>query len=170
MAQERVGDMFEWAKDLARAEKELEVQNWVIISIYRTDQHGNETLLFRYDLPRELYLRRVWVINWRMARYTCQYPKDRIYQICSFYDKRLGTDHKLNEDLKTLASAKAQVTKVKREIDRYINHQRANNLFFDEATDELLLKTKAKLAVKEANVKAAEERMRAKIKQIKNLQ
>lgn len=62
------------------------------------------------------------------------------------------------------------MTKVKREIDRYINHQRANNLFFDEAADELLLKTKAKLAVKEANVKAAEERMRAKIKQIKNLQ
>ena len=38
MAQERVEDIFEWAKDLARAEKELEVQKWVIVSIYR-DSH-----------------------------------------------------------------------------------------------------------------------------------
>ena len=40
---------------------------------------------------------------------------------------------------------------------------RANNLFFDEGTDEELARFRAKLARKVAGVAAAEERMRRKI-------
>ena len=36
-----------------------------------------------------------------------------------FYDKRLGLDVRLNEDLNKLIAAKAQVTKVQRKIDEY---------------------------------------------------
>ena len=63
MAQERIDDFMQLAKDYAKAEKELEVQHWVFISIERTDGRCNYEHLFCYDLPREVYERRRWVIE-----------------------------------------------------------------------------------------------------------
>ena len=40
-------------------------------------------------------------------------------------------------------------------------------MFFDEDTDEDLLKVREKLAIKMANVNAAEDRLKQKIKQVK---
>ena len=76
-------------------------------------------------------------------------------------------DTRLNEDLRRLISAKAQVTKVQHKIEEYVAYNRAHNMFFDENTDADLKKAREKLATKIANVKAAEERMKLKIKQIK---
>ncbi|WP_294533352.1 hypothetical protein [uncultured Bacteroides sp.] len=168
MAQENVSDLFQKAKDLAKAEKELKVVTWVLVSIYRYDKQGNRTLLYRYDLPRELYFKREWVIRWREARFRCRFPKDQLTTTLSFYDKRFGTSYQLNEDLRKLASAKAQVSKVNRLIAKYISYQCANNMFFNAETDETLIKAKSKLAAKEAAVKAAEERMYNKIREIKS--
>lgn len=169
MAQERIDDFIQKAKDYAKAEKELEEQRWVFISIERTDGRCNYERLFCYDLPREVYERRRWVIEWRKSRFVCQYPKGNVRCYMSYYDKRLGTDFRLNEDLNRLRSAKAQVTKVQRKIEEYITYNRAHNLFFDESTDMDLLKAREKLAMKIANVQAAEERMKLKIKQLKEL-
>lgn len=166
MAQESIDDFIQIAKDHAKAEKELEVQHWVFISIERTDESGNNIRLFNYELPREVYERRRWVIDWRNAKLVCQYPKGNVRAYFSYYDKRLGNDHKLTDDLRKLISAKAQVTKVERKIAEYIEHNKANNMFFDESTDDDLLKAREKLAAKIANVKEAEERMKLKIKQI----
>lgn len=166
MAQERIDDFMQMAKDYAKAEKELEVQRWVFISIERTDGKCNYERLFSYDLPREVYERRRWVIEWRKSRLVCQYPKGNVRYYTCYYDKRLGTDLRLNEDLNRLVSAKAQVTKVQRSIEKYVAYNRENNLFFDENTDTDLQKARDKLAMKIANVQAAEERMRLKIKQI----
>ena len=166
MAQERIDDFMQMAKDYAKAEKELEVQHWVFISIELTDGRCNYERLFCYDLPREVYERRRWVIEWRKSRFVCQYPKGNVRCYMSYYDKRLGTDSRLNEDLNRLISAKAQVTKVQRSIEKYVAYNRANNLFFDENTDTDLQKARDKLAMKIANVQAAEERMRLNIKQI----
>lgn len=166
MAQERIDDFIQLAKDYAKAEKELEVQHWVFISIERTDGRCNYERLFCYDLPREVYERRRWVIEWRKSKLVCQYPKGNVRYCTCYYDKRLGTDIRLNEDLRKLISAKAQVTKVQRRIEEYVAYNRANNLFFDENTDTDLQKAREKLATKIANVQAAEERMKLKIKQI----
>ena len=155
------------AKDYAKAEKELEVQHWVFISIERTDGNGNHERLFTYDLPREVYKRRPWVIEWRRAKLVCRYPKGNVRCYFSYYDKRLGNDIRLNEDLRRLISAKAQVTKIQRKIDEYVAYNRVHNLFFDESTDTDLRKAREKLRVKIAAVQAAEERMKIKIKQIK---
>lgn len=168
MAQERIDDFMQQAKDYAKAEKELEVQRWVFISIERTDGNCNYERLFSYDLPREVYERRRWVVEWRRARLVCQYPKGNVMCYFSYYDKRLGTDIRLNEDLRRLISAKAQVTKVQRNIEEYVAYNRANNLFFDESTDADLRKAREKLLSKMLAVQAAEERMRLKIKQIYN--
>ena len=166
MAQERIDDFIQLAKDYAKAEKELEVQHWVFISIERTDGRCNYERLFCYDLPREVYERRRWVIEWRKSKLVCQYPKGNVRVFHCYYDKRLGLNMRMNDDLKRLISAKAQVTKVQRKIEEYVAYNRANNMFFDENTDTDLQKAREKLATKIANVQAAEERMKLKIKQI----
>lgn len=166
MAQERIDDFMQMAKYYAEAEKELGVCHWVFITIERTDGHCNYERLFSYDLPREVYERRRWVIEWRKARLVCQYPKGNVRCFFSYYDKRLGSDKRLNDDLRKLVSAKAQVTKARRNIDKYVDYNRQNNMFFDESTDADLQKAREKLAVKEASVRAAEERLKSKIKQI----
>ena len=153
MRQESADDFIQMAKDFAKAERELGVQKWVSISIERVDKNRNREQIFSYDLPREVYERWEWVVNWRRAKLVCKY--------------RLGNNPKFISDLKTLASAKAQVTKVQRKIDEYIVYNKANNLFFDEDTDEDLLKAREKLAIKMANVQAAEDRLKQKIKQVK---
>lgn len=167
MAQERIDDFMQLAKYYAKAEKELGVQHWVFISIERTDGNCNYVRLFSYDLPREVYERRRWVIEWRRSKFVCQYPKGNIRCCFSYYDKRLGKDIRLNEDLRRLISAKAQVTKIQRKINEYVAYNRAHNLFFDESTDMDLRKAREKLRMKIAAVQVAEERMKIKIKQMK---
>lgn len=169
MAQERIDDFMQSAKYYAEAEKQLEVQHWVYIYFERIDENGKQVRIFGYDLPREVYERREWVVEWRKAKLVCQYPKGNVRTYFSYYDKRLGNDHKLNDDLRKLISAKAQVTKVQRRIAEYIEHNKANNLFFDESSDIDLKKVREKLAIKIANVQEAEERLKMKIKQIKEV-
>lgn len=166
MAQESIDYFIQIAKDYVKAEKELEVQRWVFVSFERKDGYSY-IRLFSYDLPREVFERRRWVIEWRKARLVCQYPKDNVRYTLHFYDKRLGSDMRLNEDLNRLIAAKAQVTKVQRKIDEYVVYNKAHNLFFDESTDTDLLKAREKLATKIANVKSAEVRLKIKIEQIK---
>jgi hypothetical protein len=167
MAQESISDFMEIARDYAKAEKELEVQHWVYIGIERIDANGNRVRIFSYDLPREVYERRNWVVRWREAKCRCQYPKDNVQCYFSFYDKRLGNDQKLSDDLRKLISCKAQVSKQQRLIDEYIDWHRKNDLFFDENTDTELLKIRKKLAQKTVNVQEAEQRLKMKIEQIK---
>lgn len=47
-------EWIQYARDMAKAEKELEIELWVIISFYRTTEQGGKVLLFRYDLPRKV--------------------------------------------------------------------------------------------------------------------
>ena len=166
MAQEPIDDFIEIARAYAKAEKDLGVQKWVFISIERTDGRCNYERLFCYDLPREVYERRRWVIEWRKSRFVCKYPKGNIRCYTSYYDKRLGMGARLNEDLHRLISAKAQVTKAQRRIDEYVAYHKANDMFFNEDTDTDLLKAREKLKMKINGVRAAEERLKLKIKQI----
>lgn len=89
-------------------------------------------------------------------------------RFCSYYDRRLGNDVRLTDDLRRLVAAKSQVSRARRKVEEYVAWNRANNLFFDEATDEDLARFRAKLARKVAGVEAAEERMRRKIWNLKN--
>lgn len=165
MPQESIDSFIELAKDYAKAEKELEVQHWVFISIERTDGRSGYERLFTYDLPRKVYERRRWVVEWRKSRLVCRFPKGNVSCFFCYYDKRIGTDHRMNEDLRRLISAKAQVTKVQRKIDEYVAYHKANDMFFNEDTDTDLLKAREKLKVKINGVRAAEERLKLKIKE-----
>lgn len=168
MNQECIDDFVSMAKYYARAEKELGTQPWVYIGIERIDaQTSKTTRLFAYDLPRKLYERKRWVIRWRVARLQCQYPRDTVTPYYTFYDKRLGADPGLNGCLRYLVSLKAKCTAQQHNIDAYIAWHKDNDLFFDEVTDQDLIKAREKLAAKQATVHEAEERLRIKVEQLR---
>lgn len=164
MAQERIGD--EWmqqAKDYAKAEKELKIDKWVLIVFSRTKENGEVEEVFRYDLPREIWQKWKWVIDWRRAKLICKYPREGVRTSLSFYDNRSGESLEIKSSLSRLISAKAQVTKVQKSIDDYIAWNRANNIFFSENEDEKLIAIRSKLAVKVANIAEAEECLKLKV-------
>ena len=87
MAQEKMDSWWEYARELAKAERELKIEKWVYISIEYKEENGERVVLYHYDLPRELHERYRWVIRWREAKLLCQYPKKNIHTYYSYYDK-----------------------------------------------------------------------------------
>jgi len=149
--QEDMRDWMEEAKELAKAERELGIEKWVIVSIEYRTKDCRRVVLFQYDLPREIYERYDWVIRWRKARMQCKYPKEMVWSCCSYYDKKTGWKTDFNSCLSRLASSKAQITIAKRREQEYLTYQKQNNLFFDESMDEDLVKFREKLKRKEEN-------------------
>lgn len=94
-----------------------------------------------------------------MAKLQCQYPKQIVSTSLYFYDKRSGESMEVGSCLSRLISAKAQVTKAERMMREYVEYNRKNNLFFNEETDEGLVKFKEKLKRKKNNVAEAEKRL-----------
>lgn len=156
-------EWMQYAKDMAKAEKELKIEQWVIISFYRTTERGEKVPLFKYDLPRKVADKYDWVIQWRRAKLICQFPKGNVTHTYCLYDKRSGEDYSFGSCLSSLASVKAQVTKMERRIKEYIEWQKQNNLFFNEQTDEMLQKAVTKLKIKKKNVLETETRLLQKV-------
>lgn len=153
-------DYLQFAKVQAKAERELEVERWVCISIERNT--GSERItLHSYELPVAMLERWSWVINWRKARYICEQPKAPVTASYSYEYRYKGERVGWQEDIKTLIAAKAKHTKRLRAVEEYIASQQGN-LFFDPATDEQLLKAQAKLKLAEQDIAAAHERMKTK--------
>lgn len=158
MAQESMNDYFQYAKDRAKAEKDLKIERWVYISIEYKEMLES-VRLFTYNLPREVYERRTWVIRWRLSKLQCQHPKQNVVCYFSYYDRRSGESLEFSSFLSSLISSKAQVTKAERKMREYIEYNRQNNMFFDEDTDEELIKFKAKLEQKKTNVFECEKQL-----------
>lgn len=156
--QESVSDFYQYAKDLAKAERDLKIEQWVEVTLYYRSTE-KQISLYQYNLPREMYFRYRWVIRWRMAKLQCQYPKQIISESLHFYDNRSGESMELNSCLSKLISAKAQVTKAERKMREYIEYNSQNNMFFDQNMDEELVKYKEKLEKKKANVAECEKRL-----------
>ena len=153
MAQEKMDSWWEYARELAKAERELKIEKWVYISIEYKEENGERIVLYHYDLPRELHERYRWVIRWREAKLLCQYPKKNIHTYYSYYDKRTGLNTDFNSLLSKLTSTKAQITIAERKEQEFLQYQRQNNLFFDEQTDEQLIKFRKKLSKKRQQYK-----------------
>ena len=164
-----MGDWFQMAKDYAKAEKELRIERWVYISIEYKDEGKLEPVrLFSYNLPREVYERRRWVVRWRLARLQCQYPKQYVECFHSYYDRRSGESLGFESCLSKLISAKAQVTKAERAMLDYIERNRQHNLLFDEATDEDLVKFRNKLERKKNECAECEKRLELLVEKRRN--
>ena len=162
-------DWFQMAKDLAKAERELKIEQWVEVTIYY-GYAEKQVSLYHYNLPREMYFRYQWVIRWRVARLQCQYPRNDVYTSFYYYDKRSGESLEVSSCLSKLISAKAQITKAKRRMNEYIEHNRQSNLFFDENTDEELVKFREKLERKKLECAECEKRLELLVERRRNNQ
>ncbi|MBD9352958.1 hypothetical protein [Phocaeicola coprocola] len=149
---------FQYANDLAKAERELKIEQWVEVTIYY-GYAEKQVSLYHYNLPSEMYFRYQWVIRWRMAKLQCQYPKQIVSTSLYFYDKRSGESLEVSSCLSKLISVKAQVTKAERMMKNYIEQNRQNNMFFDEYTDEELVKFREKLDRKKLECAECEKRL-----------
>lgn len=146
-------DYINYARDKARAERELGIEHWVHISFEYRPAVGERVVLHRIDMPRTMLDRWRWLIEWRKAKLICQHPRKGVTVYHSFYDKRSGLDTGFGSLLSRLSSAKAQVTKVERAIGEYVEFNKQNNLFFCPQTDEQLKKAYTKLEQKRSNIK-----------------
>ena len=148
MAQENIGDWMEYAREYAKVQREMRIEKWVCITIeYRTNER-QRVVLFRYDLPRDVYERHQWVVRWRNARLLCQYPKENVQTYFSYYDRRTGLSMDFGSALSRLSAVKAQITIARRKEREYLEYQRQNNMFFNESEDETLAKFRRKLQAK----------------------
>lgn len=148
MAQENMGGWMEYAREYAKAQREMKIEKWVYITIeYRTKER-QRVVLFRYDFPRDVYERRQWVVRWRHARLLCQYPKENVQTYFSYYDRCTGLSMDFGSVLSRLSAVKAQITIARRKEQEYLEYQRQNNMFFNEVEDETLAKFRRKLQSK----------------------
>ena len=162
--QESISEYLEIAKDIARVEKELKIDRWVRISIeYKSG--GNYHRLWLYDMPVWQYEKWDWVIRWRRAKLQCQHPMEYVEVGFDHYKKVMGTNIGMQHDIDRFVAAKAQVSKQEKIVASYIAHQKANNFFFNENTDEMLLKVRVKLQAKKRSVILAEQRLIEKVRQ-----
>lgn len=146
-------DWFQMAKDLAKAERELKIEQWVEVTIYY-GYAEKQVSLYHYNLPREMYLRYQWVIRWRMAKLQCQYPKQIVSTSLYFYDKRSGESMEVSGCLSKLISAKAQITKEERKMNEYIEHNRQNNLFLTRIRTRNWLNLRRNWSERNSNVQS----------------
>jgi len=151
MAQEVMEDWMQYAKDLAKAERELKIEHWVYISFEIRNSDRSREVLHVIDIPRSMLDRWRWLINWRKAKLVCKHPRKNIDVLFCYYDKRTGLHTGFDFILGKVASAKAQITKVERSIARYIEYNKRNNLFFNLEADEQLQKAYSKLEQKKEN-------------------
>lgn len=162
--QESVSDWMALAKAYDKAEKEQKVIPYVIISLCNK-RTGEE--LYRYDIPREMLYSKNWVICWREARLICQNPKDGITRCFYFYDKTTGLSFGFGSLISKLTSAKANATIAENKLQEYRERQQGN-MFFDEETDEIAGKFKAKISAYRAKAAGIEEQIKAKVQELKN--
>ena len=161
--QESVSDWMALAKAYDKAEREQNVNPYVIVTICNK-RTGEE--LYRYDIPREMFWRRHWVIDWRAARILCKNPKDGINQCLYFYDKTTGLSFGFGSLIGKLTSAKANATIAGNKLQEYIEAQQGN-MFFDEASDEIVQKFKAKISAYRTKAAEIEEEIKAKVQELK---
>lgn len=70
--------------------------------------------------------------------------------------------------LRKLISAKAKVSKAEKMMREYIEYNRQNNLFFDEDTDEELVKFREKLERKKLECAECEKRLEQLVEKRRN--
>ena len=153
----------EYAKSIAKAEKELSIKAYAAIFICKKVD-GQEIVLHRYDIPRQNVERWQWVIEWRKAKLICADPRSHIYTSSYYYDKTSGEKYGFDTDLSQLVSLKSKITLQENRVAEYIKANQGN-LFFDEETDPALQKIRAKVEFAKQRVAQAEAKLKEKVEQ-----
>lgn len=151
MALKETYDWVQEAKDLARAERELQIDRWVYITFEYRNADRSRVVLHNIDIPQKMLERWHWLIEWRKAKLVCQDPRRGVQVFYCHYDKRSGLQTGFEHLLSRVTAAKAQITRNERKIAEYTDYMKHNDLFFNPDTDEQLHKASGKLAQKRKN-------------------
>ena len=89
MARERIDDWMQMAKNLARAERELQIEHWVYITFEYREDDRSRVVLHKIDMPCRMLDRWRWLVEWRRAKYVCQYPRKGVQVYYCYYDLSL---------------------------------------------------------------------------------
>jgi hypothetical protein len=83
------------AEQIKKQEEKDGLVRWVFIDIMLiplkadgTSDYSKKQRLFTFDLPREVYERREWVVRWRVAKLQCLYPRNYITPYFTYYCKK----------------------------------------------------------------------------------
>lgn len=146
-----INEILEYAKARKIAEKELKAERWVVISII-LKKNGKRIRLHRYDIPISMLEKYDWVIQWRRAKYICQFPRDFINTEYYYYYKVNNIAVKeYDECIKSLIALKAKITLQENNIKNYLEAHK-NELFFDPENDEQLIRIKKRLEIAKIKV------------------
>lgn len=156
--QESVSDWMELAKAFDKAEKET-IQPYVVVDIEDTT---TKDLLYRYDLPRDMFWKYEWVIEWRRARYICQRPRHKISCFLTFYDKKTGLEFGFGSLLSKMTSAKSQITMLENRLAKYKELMK-EDLFFDETKDPNIAKFRCKIEAQRQKITDYENEIKNKL-------
>lgn len=130
----------------------MKVERWVKITISvvpnnqqgKPDYQAHRGVAHSYDLPRELYDRRRWIVNWRHAKIQCMHPRNSIRVGYNYYDKKTGLELSYKSELSKLISTKGQITKIRNVLKAYEEKQ-SKFLFWEKEHDKRYQKTLNKL-------------------------
>ena len=129
----------------------MEIERWVKITIYLVaqksdgspDHHAPKKVLSSFDLPRELYERRQWVIVWRLAWWQCRYPRRYLWSGYHYYDKKTGQDL-MDPTYNRIQTCRRMVTKLTNSMRKY-EGERARELIWEKDRDPQWQQAVAKL-------------------------
>lgn len=165
--QEYVGSQWiEDAKIEAAIEKSMKIEKWVKVNITAfppdTTDRSKEVILHTYDLPRHMWQKYNWVIDWRMAKCKCKHPKLHVTIVLGFYDKKSGLELGFGTLISRLISLKANVTKWNNRLITYKERNKMD-LFFNEGTDPIIMKMKTTILEYEYKIKLVENDIKRKL-------
>ena len=91
-----------------------------------------------------------WLVEWRRAKYVCQYPRKGRAGLSLLLRQADGTANRIRLPALVRGSGEAQITKVERKIEEYVSYMSGNDLFSTRRQTKKLRCAKKKLAQKRA--------------------
>ena len=128
--------------------KSVKHEDYVGVSIgyYRRDSSYIDRIdgkawvnLYHYDLPRAMYERWLWVIEWRAAKCKCQHPREDITTTTCYYDKKTGDNEEALVMLNQMHNHLVQLLRKTRQLED-LKEQQTKQLFLLDYDDQQIVK------------------------------
>lgn len=128
--------------------KSVKHEDYVGVSIgyYRKDSSYIDRIdgkawvkLYSYDLPRAMYERWQWVVEWRVAKCKCQHPREDITSTTCYYDKKTGDNEEALAMLNQMHNHLVQLLRKTRQLED-LKEQQTKQLFLLDYDDQQIVK------------------------------
>lgn len=95
--------------------------------------------LYRYDLPKALYKRWQWVVDWRIAKCKCQHPRETIISYYTYYDKKTSANDEALSMLNEMHNHLVQLQRKTRQLEDLKERQK-KQLFIMDYDEQQIVK------------------------------